>query len=262
MLERNCHSDSCFVTLTYSDDNLPGGNNYASLERKHFTDWLKRFRKSVEPTRIRYFGVGEYGDVSFRPHYHAAIFGYPQCQHGMSRYSKGRQTCCPTCDLVRDTWGLGIVHVGTLEVESAQYIAGYVTKKMTHRTDDRLEGRDPEFAAMSLRPGIGAQFVPEIASTLLQFNLDSTQADVPVSLRHGTRQLPLGRYMRRLLRQQIGKNKEAPRNEKQEKEMLSLLSRSVDNETTFKTEVLEENKGKVASMEARQRIFSKRKTGL
>lgn len=132
---------------------------------------------------------------------------------------------------------------------------------MTHRLDPRLKGRDPEFAFMSLRPGIGAQFVPEIASTLMTFNLERTQGDVPVTLRHGNRELPLGRYLRQKLREHVGKEKQAPRDEKKEQEMLDVRRRAIQNKETggsFKKQLVQEAQGKVASLKARSRIFKKR----
>jgi hypothetical protein len=64
---------ACFITLTYDDRNLP---NDHSLNKKHFQNFLKRFRKAIHPQKIRYFMCGEYGDDTWRPHYHAIIFGY------------------------------------------------------------------------------------------------------------------------------------------------------------------------------------------
>lgn len=132
---------------------------------------------------------------------------------------------------------------------------------MTMRDDPRLNGRDPEFAAMSLRPGIGANFVPEIASTLMQFNLDTTQADVPVSLRHGSRSLPLGRYMRRKIRENIGKEAKAPENIKAKIEMLSLLqaAKTDPQAITLKQQIVKQNLGKVLRLEALERFRKKRK---
>lgn len=81
---------------------------------------------------------------------------------------------------------------------------------MTRTDDMRLNGRWPEFSRMSLRPGIGHGMMHEVASTLMQFNLEHAEADVPVSLRHGKRLLPLGRYLRKTLRTMVGKEENAP----------------------------------------------------
>lgn len=100
--------------------------------------------------------------------------------------------------------------VGELTVQSAQYITGYVAKKMTRPDDARLEGRYPEFARMSLKPGIGAGAIPDVASEMMRWKLEEKCVDVPVALRHGSSELPLGKYLRRLLRQQCGLDENAP----------------------------------------------------
>lgn len=260
MLEASQYEKNCFVTLTYDDDNLPIDG---SLVPKHMQDWLKRLRGRVSPSTFRYFAVGEYGDSSERPHYHAALFGFPNCDYGVSRYNKYRVNCCHWCDLVRDSWGLGHIMLGTLENSSAGYIAGYVTKKMTGKDDVRLKGRHPEFARMSLRPGIGHDACWEIANVLMQHNLDVTELDVPSSLRHGKRELPLGRYLRVTLRNMIGKDKNAPQEiiDKIGEEVLPmrLAARSDEEKPSFKAHAVEASKGKVAGFEARQRIFKQRR---
>lgn len=81
---------------------------------------------------------------------------------------------------------------------------------MTSYDDPRLFGRHPEFARMSNRPGLGASAMHEVASQLMTFNLDTSQADVPSALQHGGRALPLGRYLRRKLRTLVGKEPNAP----------------------------------------------------
>lgn len=260
MLEANNHEKNCFVTLTYSDDNLPAGH---SLAPDHVQNWLKRLRKTHEPEKLRYYLVGEYGDDTNRPHYHVALFNYPPCRFGQSQYSKSRKSCCPSCDNILITWGLGQIYLGTLETHSAQYVCGYVTKKMTAKDDPRLEGRHPEFCRMSLRPGIGANALHEIASTLMQFNLDTSQADVPSVLRHGSRELPLGRYLRRKLRTLIGKAPNAPAHEieKLQKKMLPLLARArVDKENiTLKKQILEAGRQPALNQAARSKIFKQGK---
>lgn len=207
LLESLKHNSSTFVNLTYEEE-PPGG----TLVPKDTQDFLKRLRHHVSPRKLRFFLCGEYGEDKGRPHYHAAIFGL-----------------CPTEEeLVRMAWGRGHVMVGDITPASAAYIAGYVTKKMNGR-DERsikwLNGRYPEFARMSLRPGIGAPAADDVVDVLTSEHghiiLDRT-GDVPMTLKHGRRNLPLGRYMRSKIRERYGfKETSTP------KEVLSALSKKM-----------------------------------
>jgi hypothetical protein len=100
--------------------------------------------------------------------------------------------------------------LGQLSENSAQYIAGYVTKKMTRFDDHRLLGRYPEFSRMSLRPGLGANAMHDVASVLMQYNLEETLPDVPGQVRIGSRKVPIGRYLRQQLRSMVGHDKASP----------------------------------------------------
>lgn len=276
MLERFNHGDATFVTLTYDDEHLPEvldkdtGEILNTLVPKHLQDWLKRLRKAYAPKKIRFYGCGEYGDTSDRAHYHVALFGYPQCEWGTSRYSRSRKNCCWSCDLLRSTWGQGNIYSGELTAESSAYISGYVTKKMTSKEDQRLRGRHPEFARMSNRPGIGADFMHHVASSILEFNLGDKQADVPSALRHGNRVLPLGRYLRMKLRKMVGKDEKTPQEilDKLFAELQPLrdLAQATSDETgekygeAFKRLVIKQSDQAVLNMETRQKIFKSRKT--
>lgn len=179
------------MTLTYAPEKLPLG---ATLVPKHTQDWLKRLRRAVGTQRLRYFLVGEYGDQSERPHYHVALFGL-----GIS-----------SAKLIEETWSQGFVVVGTLTRASADYVAGYVTKKMTGKNDGRLRGRYPEFARMSLRPGIGANaMAPIVRACGPESVRTALGGDVPRVLRHGKSVLPLGRYLRSRLRSSMYDDAEA-----------------------------------------------------
>lgn len=259
MLESLQHGDNTFVTLTYSDEHCP-----SELAPKHVTDWLKRLRFSIAPHQIRYYLVGEYGDQTFRPHYHAALFGLPNCRRGITWVSRDGGRCCSMCDIVADSWSLGNVVLAPLNVKTAAYIAGYVTKKMTHKDDPRLEGRHPEFARMSLRPGIGHPALHEIASEIMRFDLEKTEDDVPSGLRHGSSVFPLGRYLRRKLRLMVGLDEHCPDAvlDKMAEEMLPLWEAAFSTprvagarENFFKTLLVEQDDARVAQIEARNRIY-------
>lgn len=265
MLERAVSSDASFVTLTYADEHLPmkPSSNLPSLSAEHVSSFLKRLRDRVKPSKLRFFAVGEYGDQTERPHYHLALFGLSSCRWGGSRYGRLYPDCCAPCDLVRSCWGMGNVYLGSLTQDSAQYIAGYVVKKMTGKDDIRLQGRDPEFCRMSRRPGIGCFASDELASQLLAADFDDE--DVPVSLSHGTKQLPLGRYLRQQLRLRIGRKKEAPETvqAKRKEEMRPLLEIAqkspLPQGLRLSATVAEFYRPEVIQMELREEFYKQRK---
>lgn len=253
MLEAAQYEENSFVTLTYGDDQLPAND---SLTPSDLTRFLKRLRKA-HPRQVRYFGCGEYGEVSGRPHYHLALFNYPPCERGQT--TPRRNGCCSTCDLLLKTWGHGGIFSGTLTAESAAYVAGYVSKKFT--VAQQYENRVAPFARMSLRPAIGLGMMHEIASTLLQHKLDERMIDVPLSLQHGNKQWPLGRYLRRKLRTYIGRDPDCPAEvlASQENELQAMREAAWRNKTSLKTEILHKSLGRRIQMEARNRRKTREK---
>jgi hypothetical protein len=261
MLEAAQYQDNNFITLTYDEDHLPENGD---LVPRHLQLFIKRLRRSFEPQKLRYFAVGEYGETTQRPHYHLAVFGYPTCSKSTT-YRDRAGHCCPVCDSVQSAWSdgystMGYVYCGQLTPESAQYIAGYVTKKLTSHDDERLEGRHPEFARMSNRPGIGAGMMDEMASELLKYPLDDLE-DVPGALRHGSRLLPLGRYLKGRLRERIGRDKKAPKivlekaieKMRPMREAAFATAPSGSKLFTFKQMVIDSGAGKRARVKAKDR---------
>ena len=278
ILERTQHGDAAFVTLTYDDQQLPKTNSgLPTLAPEHVRNWLKRIRKRVAPLRLRFYLAGEYGETTWRPHYHVALFGFPTCLRGRTQrpFNKpfGRplwHDCCPQCFLVGDSWTHGDVDLGMLETDSAQYVCGYVTKKMTHRSDVRLRGREPEFARMSNRPGIGYDALYELASSILadttwsSLNLDTPQGDVPVTLRHGARLLPLGRYMRIKLRKLIGRDEKTPQAilDALFEEMRPLQIAAFDASESFASHLQKDRQQAALNFAAKQTIKSQQRGDL
>lgn len=196
------HEENAFLTLTYDDDHLPSDGSLNKTDHQHF---MWRFRENLSRRfgrKVRFYMVGEYGEKSWRPHYHYALFGYPSCPYGGGhRVGVKFQPCrCPVCKLVSDAWGLGNVFLGSLTPDSANYVAQYVTKKMTSKDDPRLGGLHPEFALMS--KGIGKSFVSAISSLLTKYGYDVD--NFPAVLCHGSKSLPLGRYMKEKIYADLG----------------------------------------------------------
>lgn len=263
------HTDNAFVNLTYSNEHMPRlMDGRGNLVPKDLQDWLKRHRKAFSKITggktFRFFAAGEYGDKTERPHFHVILFGYPTCRYGQSRYGKVTVNCCPVCDLVRDTWTHGGVFLGTVTTDSAQYTCGYVTKKMTSKDDFRLKGRHPEFSRMSLKPGIGGDAMWDVASTVLEFDLETPEGDVPSSLQHGTRKLPLGRYLQRRLRKMVGKDEKAPQAvlDKLSAELHPLREAAFNASQSFAKEIVKSTEQAALNQEERVKIFKQRRDKL
>lgn len=251
------------MTLTYSDENLP---ELGSLDPLALTLFLKRLRKWYHQTygkTLRYFAVGEYGDESQRPHYHLAVFNFPNCVRGRT-INRRSKSCCQHCDAVSNLWGKGRIELAGLEPASASYIAGYVTKKLTKKDDARLEGRHPEFARMSNRPGIGAGVMDDIASGMMELELEID--DVPETVNIGKKKYPLGRYLRRNLRKKLGRDEKTPEEIQFEiQEKLQPLRKIAEANAPrghknfyLKNLIIDAHEGKRVRLEARHHRLKKR----
>lgn len=283
MLEADQCKDNSFWTLTYRDKSLPRTmSGRSSLAPEDVRNFMKRIRKEwdrlqgsfgLAPTtrrQLRFFLVGEYGDRDERPHYHLALFGFPRCVNGTTFSSRGRPIateCCVYCRSIHREWDKGDIHGGGLEEGSAQYLVGYVLKKLTRFDDLRLGDRHPEFARMSNggrtgKGGIGMAAMHDVADVLLTYDLHVTEPDVPSALRRGRRVWPLGRYLQQQLRQLVGKGKNVPQavvDENQAK-MLPLreAAKRDQQNPSFKSHVVQAFEQDILNRAARAAIFKKR----
>lgn len=178
MLESLAYSCSAFVTLTYAEEHLPAGG---SVSNAHW----REFSKGIS---CRYFGCGEYGETSGRPHYHLILFGLQPEEARL---------------LAQRRWPYGSIHVGhSLTTGVARYVASYTVKKLTSAKtqvqSETLGGRLPEFARMSRRPAIGWPGLPFLVSWLTtpqgrRYLHDFR--DVPQGVRIDRKVYPLGRTL-------------------------------------------------------------------
>lgn len=163
MHEASMHEENGFLTLTYNQENCPN-----SLDYRHFQLFMKRARKELGP--LRFYMCGEYGSKTFRPHYHALLFG---CGFLADRYlwrNSGSGFPLYRSATLDRLWPYGNAEVGNVSFESAAYVARYVLKKVTgDRANDHYKRVDPdtgeivqvmpEFTRMSLKPGIGRKWI-------------------------------------------------------------------------------------------------------
>lgn len=289
LLESYCYQDNAFVTLTYEDEFMPRNEKGRGIllpsdPQQFLKTFRERLRRANPDFRIRFFCVGEYGDDTWRPHYHLALFNYKPCpnivyDHVKKKWMAPRvdekHPCCEQCNLIWSCWKKGFIQNAQLDLGSAEYISRYTVKKMTSNQDIRLGGRPPEFARMSLKPGLGTDFMWEVASSLMATNAIGEEDDVPTRLRHGTRTYPLGRYLRRKLREYMGRDPNTPdfimeeifetlrplQAEAEER----LKEHKVDSPGSgkkyaefYREVILEQKEQLVRDMEARSKIFNHR----
>jgi len=127
--------------------------------------------------------------------------------------------------------------------------------------EEQYAGRVPEFARMSRRPGIGAGFMDEVASTLMEHRLDETLEDVPTALRHGKQIHPLGQYLTKRLRSRIGRDEKTPISviEKRKEEMRPLREAVFEvalpgfKETAYREALIQDSLGQTIQVAAKQR---------
>jgi len=154
LAESTQHQESCFITLTYRDEDLPLVRDeetdswHPTLVKLHLQQFIRETRRQIRPwgMSLRYFACGEYGEKMGRPHYHLIAFGL----------GIGAEDC------LKKWWKRGFVTVGTATPKSMSYVAKYCLKVSTQGHASAL----PPFRLMSLRPPIGAGFAANIADSL------------------------------------------------------------------------------------------------
>lgn len=128
--EAQMHSDNCFITLTYSDENLKS----PKLHYPDFQYFMRKVRK-LKNEPIGMFVTGEYGEQTKRPHWHAIIFNWcPSDRVPHYKTIQGHQVY--TSKTLTKIWGKGHAELGSVTIDSAGYCARYAAKKLVHGYDD------------------------------------------------------------------------------------------------------------------------------
>jgi hypothetical protein len=168
MHEAQLYDNNCFITLTFSPEELEKRQNPLSIDKRDFQLFMKRLRKRFGKG-ARYFYCGEYGEKNSRPHYHACLFNFDFHDKRLFKMSNGIPLYIS--DELQKLWPFGFATIGEVTFESAAYTARYVMKKVngkqaeidgTYWRYDSETGEafkvEPEFCYMSRRPGIGREW--------------------------------------------------------------------------------------------------------
>lgn len=170
MHEAQLWPENCFVTLTYGTGCLPPNG---SLDHRDFQLFMKRLRKRAGK-EVRFYMCGEYGDNTGRAHYHACLFNVDFRDRKPIGKSASGELFYESPELAK-LWSHGNCSVQDLTSGTASYCARYVMKKTLGDDaefaysfvdeDGEIHFRKPPYAAMSLKPGIGAKWLSKFGKT-------------------------------------------------------------------------------------------------
>lgn len=128
--ESKMHERSSFVDLTYAD-------NPVTLTRRDVTLFFKSLRNAGY--RFRYFGCGEYGENTLRPHYHLILFGidFSHDRYPWKRSKKG--TLLYRSPTLEEHWQHGNATLSDVSPKAAEYAARYNLKKINGKAADEAD---------------------------------------------------------------------------------------------------------------------------
>lgn len=219
LAELKYNSSAYFLTLTYDNNHIKRVHSIdeygelierGTLYKKDFQLFMKRLRKEYSKysdNKLRFFAAGEYGDSTWRPHYHAIIFGLDlklvECSirskdpyYNVIEQYKTNKLGQPLfmSNWLNDIWQNGFVVVGDVTEQSISYTCRYVIKKSFGYDKNFFEnlGLLPEFTLMSRRPGIARRFYDDNKNKLF------SQKAMYISTPNGSHEIKPCRYYEKL----------------------------------------------------------------
>lgn len=234
MQEDRNSSQSHFVTLTYDTLSVPiTDHGFMSLLKSDFQNFMKRLRKNTGYEKIRYYAVGEYGELNSRPHMHAIIFNCDTAASyqdawsltktaWLERYNKENQSFedyrDPYPDLEKDDkiW-FGHVDVQPVSRRGIAYVCKYLDKRKgipSFPRDDRAK----EFSLMSR--GLGESYLTPETIAFHRANPDQLYVTHP-----GGYKVPMPKYYR-----------EKIWNEEERREQLDIIYDAIETQVSEEKE--------------------------
>jgi len=141
----------CTLTLTFDEAGLEARAKDRDTPMKwsvygsDISRFIKRLRAKLQylhgkTPKFRFYGVGEYGAKTQRPHYHILIFGWSphdlDTVGGTTLWTAGKSPQHRSA-FIESVWKKGLCTVDpTFTASSIAYVAGYVTKKLEHKRNN------------------------------------------------------------------------------------------------------------------------------
>lgn len=135
---------SYFITLTYDELHCDG-----NVHKEDIQKFFKRYRK-IYKGDFKYFLCAEYGERTYRPHYHLHLFFKDAVQIG------------DVYDDVSKAWKLDGKKIGNVDIGITESGSIWYTTKNHITKNDVPDGLNPCFNLMSKRPAIGSDYVEKM----------------------------------------------------------------------------------------------------
>lgn len=136
---------SCFVTLTFTDENRANKSKPHSVDLHEIQKFIKRMR-SLTKAEFKVYYCGEYGDRSGHAHYHLAIMGYDFPDKLIHKQNDDGTKPEYRSYTLEKLWPYGHSHILNLDYGLAYYLASYLVKKAQraikkhdHKTIEQME---------------------------------------------------------------------------------------------------------------------------
>lgn len=194
LMEARSHTSNAFLTLTFSEQNLP-----FEIQKRDLQLFFKRLRKNSPGMKHRYFACGEYGKKKGRPHYHVILFGYAP----RFKLEKDGHYCDP---LIQKSWQLGFTNTKPMKYQDAAYVASYTTKKLSP-SHYLSTWRTPEFSLSSKNSAIGQEHFLSLCTTRAftrWFSEDTTNRGIPSTVMLEKKRRPVGRFLQNKISELTG----------------------------------------------------------
>lgn len=121
--ESTCWDQSCFITLTYNDENLPGFTlGDIAPDWEPFYRRLERYLKGQGICDFAWYAAAELGYQDGRPHFHLILYGTDFID-GSSKQGTGFKN-----PELESLWKKGFIHIQPLTAASCNYICKHFRK--------------------------------------------------------------------------------------------------------------------------------------
>lgn len=184
-----------FVTLTYSPEHVPKQyqkkeiyrdsngkkkTKYSWVQTKrltvdiyHLQKFIKRLRQDHKGAPIKYYGVSEYGDETFRPHYHVILLGVDLLRlvgvDNFNKIQRGAIKLKGEDEIHIKTWPYGHITIGTANTQTVNYTLKYISKG---RKIPQYQGDDRQKERSLMSKGMGLAYLTEHNKKMHNSNLN------------------------------------------------------------------------------------------